>query len=127
MRKPGKKASLSEQQAYWYDKLRKEGFQDIEDAHGNIKGNTTKRRAVDRDPADTRARRDYYIRAEHFLVERQVPFGALEAKVWSLHAGGLSYRDIAVICGVGIHTARTIVERLRAEMMETPQPPPDEP
>lgn len=100
----------------WYKKLARSGFEDIEDETGTPRGDTTKRRAVGRDPVDAQARLEYYTTATHFLVERVTPWSKDERAVWVLHADGLSYREAAARAGLAVHHARGIIERLRREM-----------
>lgn len=79
----------------WYDKLKKEGFEDIE--------NTTKRdrpletwhrsKFGDLDPVLCEARRTYYDAALSLLHHH--PFDKpIERAIWEMHANGLSKREI---------------------------------
>lgn len=90
---PRKKTSFEELQALWYKKLKKSGFDDIEQAGGTANRTTT--RSINfLDPELRDTIESYYRMCHHFLNEYKFTT-ALEKAIWQYHSDGLSIRDVA--------------------------------
>lgn len=107
-------------QAKWYRKLEKSGFKDLENDKGQLRDDTSVRRLKKRMPEDVDARREYYTRAEHYLLEKEAPWVPLDRAIWAAHADGLSYAAIAKRLDVALYVVRRAIERLRREAGLTP-------
>lgn len=100
--KPKKPKSLKDLQKIWYEKLEKDGFEDIErneyrlKVSSNIFSRKTGRSQSSLTPIAQAAKRDYYTMATHFL--NTYPFETtLERNIWMYHSEGISRRDIIKI------------------------------
>lgn len=81
----------------WYDKLKKEGFEDAETANGELKAFHSfdvHRTLHPRNAIVNTAREEYYRMAGQFLFSHRFP-NVLYKFVWKSHSDGLSYRTIA--------------------------------
>lgn len=85
----------------WYSKLKKDGFDDIEDSSGNIKNLhkskflPSKHKGTSYEGIKLRndAKQEYYRFAEQFLHD--YPFDTkLEQLIWQYHSEGIGYRHI---------------------------------
>lgn len=88
--------TLKELQKKWYDKLRRSGFEDIENSRGEL---------IDHQSVHDFSQRigfrvefwenvrDYYIWAEHMILLGTFK-SKMDKKIWTLHAHGQSSRDI---------------------------------
>jgi hypothetical protein len=86
--------------AKWDRKLAASGFEDIEDRRtGDIRADTSKRRALARSPEDREARERYYDAARHALFNEDWTGRERERLVWALHAHGLGVTLIARFTG----------------------------
>jgi len=90
---------LKKLQDRWYAKLKKEGFDDIEQRDGNLKTwhssmfqNRRKKRYTE-DSWDSKI--EYYRLAEHFLNDNKFK-NEQEKKTWELHSEGISYEKISI-------------------------------
>lgn len=129
--------SLKELQKVWYQKLKDEGFKDIEQEGKNgflkewsrkfripygsqvAKGYTTEDKIRDNEVKET-----YYRLAGHFLYDYKFKTETLR-NIWELHSEGVSYRNIAKILGpitkkliLSKDNIRIFIQDLRKEMKE---------
>ena len=90
--------SFKETQREWYQRLKEEGFIDIETEDGGLKkeiGSSTKERAV----FDREFREIYYANASSFLHAYQ--FESLsDQRIWFAHVEGKSIRETAKQLGL---------------------------
>lgn len=109
----------------WYDKLKAEGFVDIENTNTdyqdiNVQSSQWARK---RYVEDVPARQAYYYMANTFLNEHEF-VSSLEKVIWDYHSNALSYRKIADTlekAGVKHHRRwkiNQIVKRLKAIMLD---------
>lgn len=98
----------------WYAKLRKEGFNDIEDV--NSPNEFLKRhddhwfRTRFKTPMQFSAKQEYFYRAAHLLHTHTFET-QLEKAIWDLHCQGYSYREIASM--VTKEKVRKVVTKLK--------------
>lgn len=94
-----KKPQLINLQNEWYEKLKNDGFDDIETRRGALKKFHSKRfrSATDpySDPEYLKSKQNYYIRATQFITFFKFE-SDLEKEIWTLHADGKSFRVIAL-------------------------------
>lgn len=110
-------------QKQWYEKLAKEGFEDIEQTDGNLKVWTSHiHRSLQSlaNPTLREAKETYYRLASQFLHEFVFPDQKTK-KIWQMHSDGISYRHIAKeLAKSGHHADKDsiwrIVRNLRNEM-----------
>lgn len=76
----------------WYDKLKAEGFEDIEDSEYTIKV-WSSRFAKLKDVDTWQQKADYYYIANHFLNSYEFD-SELEKIIWEYHTNCISIRDI---------------------------------
>lgn len=90
-----KKAEYLELRAEWYQKLKDEGFKDIEHHHKDDYANsvTTQSRHFS-DEVLRNSVQEYYNMAYHFLNEYKFE-NEKEKIIWEYYTEGLSYREIA--------------------------------
>lgn len=117
-----KKEFLAEQKK-WYDKLKKEGFQDIELIDwetGRVYERTMGVSQADIVNTWTREQEEYYRLAAQFVhALREAGKESKEAiRIWELHAEGLGYRKIAKKLGVPKSRVERVVPRLKKQMLE---------
>lgn len=94
------KASLKQLQASWYGRLKKEGFEDIEQQAGStdakLKSWHSHYFQARHEPTAFEAKENYYYQACQYLE-----CGEFQSKthrhVWKLHSEGLGLRKIAVV------------------------------
>lgn len=109
-------------QAHWYAKLRASGFDDIEDAKGDIRlAHQLVRTNDERHPFSYTVSvldntRRYYELAEHLAesLTRRDP----RRKVWILHAQGYSDRELERRTGVSRYLIGQQTRELRALILE---------
>lgn len=82
-------------QKKWYDKLKKEGFQDIESDENNLKEWTSVFFSR-RDPHRMASRMEYFSYATRFLNDHEFADNK-EKTIWELHSNGKSFTEIAAI------------------------------
>jgi hypothetical protein len=89
---PKKPRSLEEETAFWYAKLKKEGFDDIE--YGDWMRNGVSKSLL-RSPEVVRsATQEYYYAANHFLHNYKFA-NRRDQVVWEYHTNGVSVRNIS--------------------------------
>lgn len=123
--------SLEEVQKEWYAKLKKEGFEDIEDANNNLVQYTSSMFLRGRRNNmsfveimnSIESKQDYYRLASEFLHKHNFK-RYVDWFIWSQHCEGVSYRDISKkLAKEGIKLTRNpigdIVKKLREEMKKS--------
>ena len=101
----------------WYAKLKKSGFDDIEDSEDTLKRWHTKI-FLNASAVSSQAKQDYYRIAGYFLNDYEFK-SDYEKKIWELHATGKSMRGIGK--QLGKHKkdyVNRIIQRLRKEMLK---------
>lgn len=95
---PSKNKELKKLTKLWYKKLEKEGFQEIEQADGNLKVWHSHKflRTSDGSVFSAPAKEEYFRSAGHFLHDH-VFSNEAEKDIWKLHCEGLSIREIAKV------------------------------
>jgi len=98
-RRPSPTASLTTQQAYWYAKLKQDGFEDIEDTSNPLQPlkewhNLKWSRPSGPSSLQVSTTIEYYTRARHAIASHAFDH-PLHLKVWELHCDGLSVRAIS--------------------------------
>ena len=108
--------------AHWYRKLQESGFEDAEDAQGNLKEREpfTLSRGAQGDKTFCDSKETYFRLAGVFLYAHTFET-KLERKIWQLHAEGLPVRRIAEICNrsnrkVTRMRVQNTIEKLRVKM-----------
>lgn len=82
-------------QAVWEKKLEQSGFEDIEQADGNLKTWHSEWYKYRSGLEVDMGREEYYRHAGYFLYEYQFK-NEMERRIWELHAEGLSIRNIVI-------------------------------
>lgn len=108
-------------EAKWYAKLKKEGFEDIEQNEDTLKLWSTHRFSREHNTVLYEAKEEYYRLAGQFLHEHQFK-NLFEKGMWEYHSGGSSIRDIVLIlkqsgCKVGKDRVNSILEAIKTQMM----------
>lgn len=80
----------------WYKKAADTGFKDIEDVNNDTLKTWSTKLFQNHHGESWEAKRAYYQMAENFLEDYKFDT-ELEKVVWTYHASGISYRDIAKI------------------------------
>lgn len=94
-----KRSNFLELKNEWYERLKKEGFHDIEDHREHIQSGSTKRRFEERHQEYSElgdcfaAKRRYFELAESFLNSYAFR-SPLHQFIWQYHTEGLSLREI---------------------------------
>jgi len=114
-----KQQSLKELQESWYKKLKKDGFEDIEQDEDNLKVWSSVF-FLRNSPEQIQAKQAYYQMASNFLEDYKFKTRREEI-IWTYHSEGISYRDISkLLKKVRIklsHTAvQNVVHKLQAAM-----------
>lgn len=99
-----KQQDLNQLTKIWYDKIKSEGFEDIEQADGRLKSWSSRFYTSQfKESNGTRhqdkivineAKAEYYRLAEHFLYSHKFKTNT-EKAIWTLNADGYSVREIA--------------------------------
>lgn len=91
--KTKKKQSFKELQSYWYKKVLKSGFEDVEENEHHLKSWSSKfnRASVVR---NWYSKSEYYSMASQFLHNYKFK-NNLEKTIWDYHSNAISVRDIA--------------------------------
>jgi hypothetical protein len=93
MTPPRKKSEYEELRAIWYEKLKEEGFKDIESDEHRLKVWSSSK--FSKEPVELwQAKEAYYSMAAKFLVDHKFE-DKLERIVWEYYSNGMSVRDIA--------------------------------
>lgn len=79
---------------YWYKKLEKDGFNDVESSEDHLKMWTST--MLKKSTPTWRAKEHYYYMATQFLNDYKFESNR-ERIIWEYHANGISVRDIVVI------------------------------
>lgn len=87
---------LKKLQKLWYDKLKKEGFDDIEQDENYLKRWDSHWFNSQYSPEYFQNKAEYYRAAGKFLYEHQFK-SELERQIWAKHAEGLTIRDIVTV------------------------------
>lgn len=83
-------------QKEWYEKLKKDGFKDIETEKGNMDTGKILNNIATRCTVDTfKAQQDYYRFAGQFLHEYK--FKSEDRIIWESHCNGVSIREIVKV------------------------------
>lgn len=108
-------------QAEWNKRLKKEGFEDIEQADGNLKlWDSHKARSMysSKGAEYYEARARYYQLAGQFLHDFVFPDEETKL-IWELHADGMSYRNIIkTVKSRGYSAFRDKVQRIIGELRQ---------
>lgn len=88
-----KPQTLEELKTYWYAKLSKDGFEDIEKDEFNLKQYSS-RFNQDAVVRNWHSKSEYYSMAGQFLNNYKFASN-LEKVIWEYHANGIGMRDIA--------------------------------
>lgn len=91
-----KKTELDRLQKAWYDKLKDEGFKDIEADESNLKVPSSNFRAHCPQSALWDIKFQYYSMAEHFLNDYRFA-NSREHIIWEYHSKGISARNIGAL------------------------------
>lgn len=95
-------------QSTWYKKLSKEGFDDIEQADGNLKMCHGSWFQAKYSPAAFDAKQTYYRMAVAFLHDYEL--APLDKSIWELYANGMPVLDILTrVKAEGFKTHRNFV------------------
>lgn len=102
----------------WYEKLKREGFEDIEQDEKTLKRWHSSYficpshgfRTIEK----FNAQRDYYLQASKFL--HIGTFNEKEYDVWELHAEGVSTREISRLLGIGRFPVWQMVKKMKEAM-----------
>lgn len=93
---------LQKLKTLWYKKLKRSGFEDIENKHGDFKVTSytriaaSKNNGVDYETLKVKrsAAEEYYRMAGMFLHDHTFEFSR-ERRIWSMHCEGVGVRDIS--------------------------------
>jgi uncharacterized protein YerC len=102
-------------QREWYQRLKDDGFVDIENSKGELKAHGSQKdleRLRDWNTEGIRIVSDYYSRAGEFLNVHAFTSLADRA-VWRLHSEGIGYHKIAARLGISYSAVLRTVHRLR--------------
>ena len=120
------KADLEKLKKKWYAKLKKLGFNDIEQDEDNLKSWDSQRflinnRHYGNRAANHQSRADYYYYAGHFLNNHKFE-KEIHKVIWEEHTNGVSVRDISEKLNkdraydVSHETVRSIIKHYREIM-----------
>lgn len=112
------KAELAKLTKAWYKKLKKSGFEDIEQADGRLKDWHSFRFAVaGQNPVQMYAKTRFYDAAREMLTKYTFAT-AQDRKIWALYSEGESARGIARQLKLGRIKVNNAVNRLIKEMVK---------
>lgn len=115
MSNPFKTKEFKKLQSEWTKKLKKSGFEDIEDSKGKLLQYSASHVNHRIAPVKWETKSEYYRLAEHFFHEHK--FKSLEQSIWELHYAGDSIRTIVKkLKDKGIHTYRFQVHKIIVEL-----------
>lgn len=112
----GKPKEFSKLQAEWYRKLKKSGFDDVEQTDGNLKIWSAHYFQSAYTPDSFTAKETYYRLAGQFLHSHKFKTPH-EREVWRLHSEGESIRAIAAHLGSYPNKIHKIIKKLSKEML----------
>lgn len=121
MRKQPKAKTTAQLTAEWYQKLKDEGFSDIERPDGRLKEWSTSHCLLYHSGLTFEAKQTYYQMAGKFLYDNKF-VNEFEKHIWSMHSDGLSIRTIVKALKKKKFKAyrrvvHETVQRLKKEMM----------
>lgn len=95
--------------AEWDAKLIKDGFIDIEDAHGRLKSHDTRTVSFDfRDDI-----RDYFIALDHYITDHETELPATHMRILKLYSAGIHRVKIQELTGFGQTKVKKILRHYR--------------
>ena len=97
--------------ARWYKKLKKEGFDDIENNGGSLKAEVDPR-TISYALSNKESREEYYKKAEEFLANYK-EFTVQERQIWALHCQGMGAVRISKTLSLTIYRADSTLANLR--------------
>lgn len=100
----------------WYQKLKEEGFEDLEDESQYIK-KIQHLHFFRWTPLKIQTQRDYYIHCEYFLNSHSFK-KEQHRKIWELYTKGVPFRKISEKVDQGLKEVHQTVKRLRKKMWE---------
>jgi hypothetical protein len=115
-------------QKVWYDKLKKDGFSDIEQEDGKLKAWSSSFTALAKNTVLREAKTEYYRLVGQFLYDHEFD-NALEKYVWELHAEAMGSRGIVkklrsmgakVTDKMVLKTIRRLVAEMRGKCFKKP-------
>jgi hypothetical protein len=116
MSKPFDSPEFKKLQKEWAEKLKQEGFEDIESDKGNLKQWASSVFKSQYSEVLFQAKEDYY-RIANQLLHEYVFNSALERKIWMLHAQGMGHINIATqLKAEGEKVYRDLVQRTIARV-----------
>lgn len=119
MSSPFQSKSFKDLRAKWAAKLKKSGFEDLEDENGLLKHiGHADYFSINFNAISAQAKEEYYRKAGYFLYDHKFKT-ELERKIWELHADGVSIRDIVKILKTkGKKIYKSKVENLLRPLVE---------
>ncbi len=96
MSNPFNSKEFKELNEKWRKKLKKSGFEDIENDKGQLRSSDSSEYVKNFDPIAAYAKEEYFRRAGFFLYSHKFET-SLERKIWELHVEGASIREIVKI------------------------------
>lgn len=114
-----KSKKFKDLQTEWYAKIQNLGFEDIEQDEQHLKVWQSHFFKSNYSPATFQAKESYYQSAGRFLNDHTFE-RPMEHLVWSLHATGISNRQIAVqLKKQGHKTNRNMIDRIVKRLSKT--------
>ena len=109
-------------QQEWYDKLKAEGFEDIEQPDGNLKSWHSFYFALNHNEVTADSLKEYFHLATQFMHDNDFK-SKLEQFIWAHHIDGRSVREIALLAKKNGFKAqkdkvRIIIQRIAQEMFK---------
>lgn len=109
--------NLKSLQKEWYEKLKQEGFIDIENSEGNgLRKYESKYFKAEYSPQEYRSKEEYFYQTNKFLCEYDFQTET-DKEIWLLHSDGISIRGIALIVKLHFEVVRDTLKRLKKKMM----------
>lgn len=111
---------FKELQAEWYNKLKKTGFEDIEDVNSPreyLKVWDSTYFQSNYVPMIFLAKQEYYRRSAIFLMDYTF-FNSEEKNIWQHHSEGIPLRQIAKNLNIILSRVRTTIAKLRRIMLD---------
>lgn len=111
---------FQELQKEFYERLEREGFDEIEDTSNDARllKSWHSFKFQDIDPIQAEATREYFMAAERLLHTKQFKRD-LEREIWELHCKGFTSIEINAQNGMNERTIRHIVQTIAAEIKKT--------
>jgi hypothetical protein len=133
MKRPKNTASLAKQQAYWYGRLKEEGFKDIEDPRTRTLKSWSSQIDFEAMPKKARSgekpygpytslawkqSQEMYYRMAGFFMNEHKFEGSLDKKIWYKHTEGRTQRSIGDELGLTVKQVKYVLDRLKAIMFK---------